>query len=205
MALTVIADLEAHLATSFTGDDITRVTDEWLPQAQAAAEAWCKQPLEHASVTEVFEVDQWESWYVTDRFPVTAVTSVTEDDTLLTVTDQYLSYEDGTLRRVNGALDSSWSMFPNGVTVVYTAGYGTGAPSPFDTVPPDLVLAIVSIAADLVDNSRVFAEHGGVPIKQIQLEGSDAVTYNEATNPRKPGEFTDAVKTLLSPFVRRLM
>ncbi len=160
--------------------------------------------MEHASVTEIFEVDQWESWYVTDRFPITAITSVTEDTNLLTVTDQYLSYEDGRLRRVNGALDSSWSMFPNGVTVVYTAGYGSGAPSPFDTVPPDLVLAIVSIAADLVAHAGVFAL-GVVPVKQVQLEGSDAVTYAVTVDMRKPGELSDAVKTLLSPYVRRLM
>lgn len=204
MALTTIEDLEAHLGTTFVAPDIDRVTDEWLPQAQATAEKWCQQPLEHATVTEIFEVDQWEQWYVTDRFPITAITSVTEDDTLLTVTDQYLSYEDGRLRRVNGVLDSSWSMYPNGVTVVYTAGYGTGAPSPFDDVPPDLVLAIVSIAADAVERAGVFAL-GTVPVKQIQLEGSDAVTYAVDTDMRKPGELTDAVKNLLSPYVRRRM
>ncbi len=203
MALTTITDLEAHLATTFTGDDITRVTDTWLPQAQAQAETWCKQALEHASVTEVFEVDQWEQWYSTDRFPITAVTSVTEDDDVLTVTDEYLFYADGRLRRVSGDLDQSWSKYPDGVTVVYTAGYGSGAPSPYDTVPPDLVLAIVSIAADAVERAAVYAV-GSVPIKQVQLEGSDSVTYNVDTM-RKPGELSDAVKTLLSPYVRRLM
>ncbi len=205
MALTTITDLEAHLATTFTGDDITRVTDEWLPQAQAAAEAWCQQPLEHATVTEVFEVDQWEQWHVTDRFPVTAITSVTEDDDLLTVTDQYLTYEDGRLRRVNGSLDSSWSMFPNGVTVVYTAGYGTGAPAGFTTTPPDLVLAIVSTASDLVERAGLFEKLGVIPIKQIQLEGSDTLTYAVTSDPRKPGELTAAEKNLLSPYVRRKM
>ncbi len=201
MALTTITDLEAHLATTFAGDDITLVTSTWLPQAQAAAEQFCLQPLEHASVTEVFEVDQWEQRYVTDRYPVTAVTSVTEDDTVLTVTDEYLFYQDGRLRRVNGSLDWSWSMFPNAVSVVYTAGYGTGAPSPFDAVPADLVLAIVSIATDLLNETRIFAEHAGVPVKQVQLEGSDAVTYGEPD--RKPGELSKGVKLLLSPYMRR--
>ncbi len=204
MALATISDLQAHLATTFTGDDVGRVTDEWLPQAQATAEGWCNQPLEHASVTEIFEVDQWESWYVTDRFPITAVTSITEDDTVLTVDTQYKSYEDGRLRRLNGTQDSSWSLLPDGVTVVYTAGYGSGAPSPFTTVPPDLVLAICSIAADAVERAGIFGL-GSVPIKQIQLEGSDTLTYAVDTDPRKPGELSKAVKSLLSPYVRRLM
>ncbi len=204
MALTTISDLQAHLATTFTGDDVGRVTDEWLPQAQATAEKWCNQPLEHASVTEIFEVDQWESWYVTDRFPITAVTSITEDDTVLTVDTQYKSYEDGRLRRLNGTQDSSWSQLPDGVTVVYTAGYGSGAPSPFTTVPPDLVLAICSIAADLVERASVFGL-GSVPIKSVQLEGSDTITYAVDTDPRKPGELSKAVKNLLSPYVRWLM
>lgn len=205
MALTTIEDLQAHLSTEFTGDDVDRVNDGWLPQAQATAEAWCMQPLEHATVTEIFEVDQWESWYVTDRFPITAVTSVTEDDNLLTVTDEYLFYEDGRLRRVNGALDSSWSTFPNGVTVVYTAGYGAAAPAGFQTAPPDLVLAIVSIAADLVERAGLFEELGVIPIKSVQLEGSDTLTYAVTADPRKPGELTAAEKNLLSPYVRRLM
>lgn len=205
MALTTIDDLEAHLATEFTGDDIDRVTDVWLPQAQATAEKWCQQPLEHAIVTEIFEVDQWESWYVTDRFPITAVTSITEDDDLLTVTDQYLFYEDGRLRRVNGVLDSSWSLFPNGVTVVYTAGYGAAAPAGFQTTPPDLVLAIVSIAADLVERAGLFEKLGVIPIKSVQLEGSDTLTYAVTSGPRKPGELTAAEKNLLSPYVRRKM
>ncbi|KKK70624.1 hypothetical protein LCGC14_2922120 [marine sediment metagenome] len=205
MALTTITDLEAYLATTFTGDDIGRVTDTWLPQAQAAAEKWCNQALEHASVTEIFEVDQWESWHVLDRFPVTAITSVTEDSDLLTVTDKYLTYEDGGLRRVNGVLDSSWSMLPDAVTVVYTAGYGSAAPAGFTDTPAYLVLAIVSIAADLVERAGLFEKLGVVPIKSVQLEGSDTLTYAVNADPRKPGELTAAEKNLLSPYVRRKM
>lgn len=204
MALITQADLEKYLQIEITEVPDATVT-QYIAQAQAAAEKWCKQPLEHAIVTEVFEVDQWEQWYVTDRFPITAVISITEDDELLTVTDQYRVYEDGRLRRVNGALDSSWSIFPDAVTVVYTAGYGTGAPSPFDTVPDDLVLGIVTICGDLFRYGAAYAAQGAIPIKSIQLEGSDTITYAVETDPRQPGELSDAVKTLLSPYVRRKM
>ncbi len=201
MALITQGDLEVYLQIDIT-DEPDATVAQYIAQAQAVAEAWCLQPLEHASVTEIFEVDQWENWYVTDRFPITAVTSVTEDDTLLTVDDEYKFYEDGRLRRLNGVLDSSWSMFPNGVTVVYTAGYGDGAPSGFITVPPDLVLAIVTICGDLFRYGAAYAAQGAIPIKSVQLEGSDTVAYAVETDRRQPGELSDAVKTMLSPYVR---
>ncbi len=204
MALITQADLEKHLQIDVTSEPDAIVT-QYIAQAQAVAEGWCNQPLEHASVTEIFEVDQWESWYVTDRFPITAVTSVTEDSTVLTVDTQYKSYEDGRLRRLNGTQDSSWSMLPNGVTVIYTAGYGSGAPSGFTTVPPDLVLAIVTICGDLFRYGAVYAAQGAVPIKSVQLEGSDTITYAVETDRRQSGELSKAVKNLLSPYVRRLM
>ncbi len=204
MALITQLNLERALQIDVTAEPDPTVA-EYIAHAQAVAEGWCKQLLEHATVTEVFEVDQWESWYVTDRFPVTAVTSVTEDDTLLTVTDEYLFYEDGRLRRVNGALDSSWSMFPDAVTVVYTAGYGSGAPSPFDTPPDDLVRGITQICVDMWRYAAQYAAQGAVPVSQVQLEGSDSLQFKVATHPIQPGDLSDAVKTLLSPFVRRLM
>lgn len=181
------------------------VVAEYIAHAQAVAEGWCQQPLEHAIVTEIFEVDQWEQWHVLDRFPVTAVTSVTEDDTLLTVDDQYLTYEDGRLRRVNGAQDSSWSMLPDAVTVVYTAGYGTGAPSPFDTIPDDLIRGITQICADMWQYGAAYAAQGAVPVSSVQLEGSDTMQFKVAEHPIQPGELSDAVKTMLSPYVRRTM
>ncbi len=204
MALITQADLETYLQIDITDEPDARVT-EYIAQAQAAAEAWCNQPLEHASVTEIFEVDQWEQWHVLARFPVTAITSVTEDDTVLTVTDEYLTYEDGRLRRVNGVLDSSWSMYPNGVTVVYTAGYGAAAPAGFTDTPDDLVLAIVTICGDLFRYGAAYAAQGAIPIKSVQLEGSDMIAYAVETDRRQPGELTAAVKTLLSPYMRRLM
>jgi hypothetical protein len=179
------------------------VVAEYIAHAQAVAEDWCKQPLEHASVTEIFEVDQWEQWYVTDRFPITAVTSITEDDTVLTVDDQYKVYEDGRLRRLNGNLDASWSMFPDAVTVVYTAGYGSGAPSPFDTVPDGLVRGITQICADMWQYAAQYAAQGAVPVSSVQLEGSDTMQFEVAEHPIQPGELSPAVKTLLSPYVKR--
>lgn len=204
MALITQGDLEVYLQIDITDEPDAQVT-QYIAQAQAAAEAWCQQPLEHATVTEIFEVDQWEQWHVTDRFPITAVTSITEDDTVLTVDDDYKVYEDGRLRRVSGVRDSSWSMLPNGVTVVYTAGYGDGAPSGFITVPADLVLGIVTICGDLFRYGAAYAAQGSIPIKSVQLDGSDTIVYAVETDRRQPGELTAAVKTLLSPYVRRKM
>ncbi len=204
MALITQQNLERLLQIDVT-DDADPVVAEYLAAAQAVAEGWCDQPLEHDTVTEIFEVDQWEQWYVTDRFPITAVTSITEDSTLLTVGDDYKFYEDGRLRRLNGVQDSSWSMYPNGVTVVYTAGYGAGAPSGFTTVPPDLVRAITQICADMWQYGAAYAAQGAVPISSVQLEGSDTMQFVVAKHPIQPGELSPAVKTMLSPYVRRRM
>lgn len=204
MTLITQQNLERALQIDVITDD-DPVVAEYIEQAQAVAEKWCNQPLEHASVTEIFEVDQWESWHVLDRFPVTAVTSVTEDDTLLTVDTQYKFYEDGRLRRLNGTQNSSWSILPNAVTVVYTAGYGSGAPSGFTTVPPDLVRGITQICVDMWKYGAAYAAQGAVPVVSVQLEGSDTMQFAVVAHPVQPGELSAAVKTLLSPYMRRRM
>lgn len=203
MALITQANLEKHLQITF-GTDPDPVVAELIGQAQAAAEAWCRQPLEYAAtVTETFEATQPDAWHVVERFPVTAVTSVTETGTVLTVTDQYVWYDDGRLRRVNGDSDASWAMTVDAVTVVYAAGYGTGAPAPYDTVPQDLVLGIVHIAAALFRNGVAFAKDGAVPVKSITLDGSDSLEFAVDPPGSEPPFISGTSKTLLAPYRRR--
>lgn len=195
MALITQADVEnaLHLA-----DDALDGTDValWISQAQAIAEAWCRQELEYAAaVTDTFEVDGWDPWWELDRFPVTAITSVTVDDTALTSTEYRLYPADGRIRRLSAGIEQTWSRWVDGNVVVYSAGYGSGAPSPYDTVPPNMVLGIAQIAGIL----RTASPSTPGAVKQVSLDGSDSITYAV-----KDGEseilMPQSVKMLLGPW-----
>ncbi len=199
--------LETHLQTTFTTAEEAFVVD-YLAQAQAACEAWCHQPLEYtASISETFEVDQTgEAWHVLDRFPVTAAPTIVEDTVTLTVTTDFLWYSDGRLWRIFGERDGAWSTKPGGVVVTYDAGYGTGAPSPYDSTPEDLELAIIVYAAALFRHGAAYAAQGPVPVSQVALDGSDTIQY--AVNSKPVGDaplLSPRSKQLLGPYMRRLM
>ncbi len=207
MPLITQADLEKYLQIDVTNEPDDVVT-QYIAQAQATADNYCHQPLEYSSVTEIFESDQPSAWRVLERFPISAVASVTEDGILLT-SDDYLWYADGRVRRVTGSgvgrFDRTWSMYPNAVTVVYGAGYGAGATAPYDVTPDDLILGIVTICGDLWRYGAQYAAQGSVPIKSVTLSGSDTITYAVGMDQRQPGELSQAVKMLLAPYVRRRM
>jgi len=202
MPLITQADLEKHLQIDVTNEPDAVVT-QYIEQAQATADNWCQQPLEYGTVTEIFDADQPSAWRVLNRFPISTVTSVTENDILLTEDDDYLWYADGRIRRVAGTVERSWSGLPDATTVVYTAGYGAGATAPFDTPPDDLILGIVTICGDLWRYGAQYAAQGAVPVKSVTLTGSDTITYATEVDQRQPGQLSQAVKLLLAPYMRR--
>lgn len=72
------------------------------------------------------------------NYPVSALTSVHEDDVLLTLdTDHYAYLDTGRLRR-NGV----WTTTPQGIKVTYTAGYSVAS------MPTDLKLGCLIQVAD---------------------------------------------------------
>jgi hypothetical protein len=207
MALATQAQLERHLQIDVTAEP-DPVVAEYLAQAQAACEAWAHQPLEYtAAISESFEVDQvGEAWHILDRFPVTAAPTVVEDTVTLTETTDFLWYEDGRLWRIFGERDGAWSTKPGGVVVTYNAGFGTGAPSPYDSVPVDLSLAIVVYAAALFRHGAAYAAQGPVPVSQIALDGSDTIQYAVNSKPIDDVPLlSPRSKQLLGPYMRRFM
>jgi len=200
--LATLTQLEKHLQTDL-GADTDGYVAEYLAQAQAACESYCRQPLEWAaSIVDTFE--DAGTWHQLSQFPVTGVTSIVEDTYTLTVTDEYLWYSDGRLRRVAGSVDWRWTTNPNGVVVTFDAGYGTGAP--VETIPPDLSLAIVTYAAALFRHGAAYAADGAKPIKSITLEGSDTIQYAVASEPLTEQPLLgQRSKQLLGPYMRRIM
>lgn len=196
MALCTQEDVEKLLQIDFGNNPDDTITQA-IAQATAAVEAYCNQTLETAAGEVTLEATGAETYLFIPRFPVTAVASVVEDDVTLTVTDQYLWYSDGRLRRVAGSFDAYWSQYANSVVVNYTAGWVT--------VPDDLILAAAEVAANIFKYGAAFASQGAVPIKSVTLDGSDSITYNSAATVEAAASdsLTPRIKRLLTPYVRR--
>lgn len=212
MTLATQADVEKLLQVDFGADPDDSVA-QYLAQADAAIANYCGQKLAwEAGLVEAFDGPDNTNWYVLPRFPVTGITSVVEDDDTLTVTDEYLWEEDGRVRRMNGELAWHWSRYPDANVVTYDAGYGTGAPSPYDDVPDDLVLVAAGYAAALFKHGAQWAAHGVEgPVKSVALQGSDTITYDNSAASKALADqggvpaLTEGQKMLLAPYRRRLL
>lgn len=212
MTLATQADVEKLLQVDFGADPDASVA-QYLAQADAMIASYCGQKLTWESgIVDTWSAESNEPVRVLSRFPITAVTSVVEDDVTLTVDDEYVwSAKNGTIRRVSGSFDWVWSTYVNANVVTFSAGYGTGAPSPYDDVPDDLVLVAAGLAASLFRHGAAWAAHGvDGPVKSIALDGSDTITYDtsqanaESSNASAP-TLTEGQKMLLAPYRRRLL
>lgn len=208
VALITQQDLEVYLQIDFD-DPADATVAALIAQAQDAADSYCNQPLEEqADIAYSFEVDQPEAWHVLPRFPVSAA-AVTEDGTALLAGTDYRLYQDGRLRRLQGgSWERSWTTLIDGAAVVYTAGWGVAIPA-----PEDLKRGITAICARFFAgipgrSGAAFAAQGPIPLKTVELEGSDSITY-------AIGDFDPAAdvvatvdaeaKSLLAPYMRRVM
>lgn len=210
MTLATQDDLEKLLQVDFGANPDASVA-QYLTQADAAIANYCGQPLTYdASVVDTFEGRGDSPTHVLERGFVSAVASVVEDGDTLTVTDEYLWYTDGRLRRVSGAFDWYWSKYANGVVVTYSAGYGAGAASPYDVVPDDVVLVAAGYAASLFKQGAHWAAHGVEgPVKSVALDGSDTITYDTAqankTDQTTVPSLSPGQMMLLAPYMRRAL
>ena len=209
MALCTQLDVEQKLQWDITSEPDAVIT-ALIADAQALIETEIGRTVESAARTETFDGGAWSlflKWW-----PVTALTSVTEDGTLLTVTTEYRWYERGKLIRTAGGYQKAWSNGkPQSIAVAYTGGYLVGT--------HDMELGTLgSICAEMV--ARAFkkgAENAAIPagasgqIASVTLAGSDSVTYTDtsggSTSSSGVGQFIyledDEKRTLhLPPFIR---
>lgn len=132
-----------------------------LRGATAVIDGYCGQLI--GNITETVELLGGGSFVTLPGFPVSNVTSVTENGTLLTE-GSYQWTTDGILTRLGGHV---WG---SKVEVTYT--YGVGA------TPADIQLVCLSLAA------RYYLNPGG--LKQETLAGGYSASY--AANELAPGE-----------------
>jgi hypothetical protein len=208
MALCTQADVEAKLQWDITADPDPVVT-ALITDAQALIEAEVGRTLESAATTEL--IDGGGAAIFLSRFPVTAITTVTEDGTVLTAGADYLLYEKaGKLIRVSGSHQIYWrTTKAQGIEVVYTGGYLLAD-------HPSELEHLGSICAEVVARAfRRGADSAAIPagaagaIQSLALDGSDSVTY--ATSGEGAGGgglnafvfLTDDERTQLDRYKRR--
>lgn len=174
MTLCTQADVEKKLQWDITAEPDSVVTAH-IADAQALIEAEVGRTLESDTRTEVFDggrVAFFLKWW-----PVTTLTSVTEDGTVLASTD-FKWYENGKLIRVFNDYPTYWrTSKPQSIEVDYTGGFLAG------THDSELE-HLGSICAEVVARAfRRGAENAALPagaagaVQSVSLSGSDTVTY----------------------------
>jgi hypothetical protein len=176
LALCTQLDVEQKLQWDITAEPDTTVT-ALIADAQAHIEAEVGRALESGTRQETFDGGRVALFL--KYFPVTAVTSVSEDGDVLTVDDDYIWNERGRLLRVSAAgYQKMWTTYkPQSIVVDYDGGY----------VSPDHDVELEhlgSICAELVARAfRKGADNAALPsgaagaIQSVSIEGSDSVTY----------------------------
>jgi len=182
MALCSQSDVEMRLQIDFTSAS-DPVCAALIAAAQGHIEREVGYPLESVgSLVESFDGDRLRSTVWLKRRPLTAVASVVEDGTTLTVTTDYLFYSEGRIVRVSSGYATGWRTSKlQGIVVTYTAGYTFGAAG---TVPQDLVDLCANVAARAFQEGAAFAAlpdgSAGGSVRSISLEGSDSVEFAES-------------------------
>lgn len=109
-----------------------------INSATKQIENWCNRHFISATYTETFDGENKKNLYLRER-PITAVASVKDDTTTLTVDEDYYAYmSEGRIMKASGV----WIDSPQNYTVEYTAGYTSLA-----DVPDDIQLACLMIVA----------------------------------------------------------
>lgn len=179
MALAAQIDVEQRLQWDITSEPDAVITT-LIASAQALIELEIGRTVESSARVETLDGGAWSlflKWW-----PVTSVTTVTEDAVALTPTTDFLWYPRGKLIRVSGGYQTYWRAWkPQSIAVAYVGGYLVG------THDAELA-ALRSICAEVV--ARAFkrgADNAAIPvgasgqIASVTLAGSDSVTYTDTS------------------------
>lgn len=179
MALCVQADIEKRLQWDITAEPDPVVT-MLIADATSLIESELGRPAETGSRVETFDGGYW-SLFLT-AWPVTAVASVVEDGTTLTVTTDYKWSATGKLIRVSSGYQIWWKTTkPDSIVVTFTGGYVAATHvSEFNHLG--------AICAEMVARAfRKGADSAALPVgasgavASVTLAGSDSVSYTDSS------------------------
>lgn len=148
-AFCTIADLEAFVQVAIGTPNASATAA--IAAASAAIQNYCRQRIEQVEGDVLtLTVEPYRSVIVLPEQPVTAVASVVEDGTALTVGTDYHWTTAGVIRRRTGTWNSNWQE----VVVTYTHGYST--------IPDDLKGVCIRAAARAYQAGLRAAAAGGI-------------------------------------------
>ncbi len=200
MALLTETDLEAALQVGLTENTPGSIAAA-IEIASSIVETYVGRELESATYTnEVFDGLGHPALWLR-RFPVTAVTSVTEDGTALAVDDDYIFNASGRILRVSGGQRYPWVDKPAAIVITYDAGY--------TTIPANIRWVATRLAARILQAGRAYSglDDAAIGLKSIKLEGSDEVTFGDAAQDATAAakaltdEEKDALESELQEFI----
>lgn len=179
-----IADLEAFLQVTI--DTPNAPATAAITAASAAIQNYCRQRIEQV-VGDILTltVEPYRSMLLLPEQPVTAVASVVEDGTLLTVGDHYRWTASGLLVRQAGAWNSGWQE----VVVTYTHGYAT--------IPDDLKGVCIRAAARAYQAGLRAAAGGGI----AGIASEQLPDYSVSFVPESAGASASSLGASAAPFL----
>jgi hypothetical protein len=172
-------DVEIKLQWNITAEPDATVT-ALIADAQALIEAMVGRPLESATHTAILNGGRVA--YFLRNWPVTAVTSVTEDGVALVEDDDFKWFGNGKLIRVSASgFQILWKTHKlQAIEVEYVGGYLAG----HDDLHDIALEHLRSLCAEVVARAfRKGAANAAIPagsagaVQSVSLTGSDTVTY----------------------------
>lgn len=169
-AFCTVDDLEAFLQVVIADNNASALAA--IAAASAAIQNYCRQTISQVAAEALtLTVSEHRRTILLPEQPVTAVASVVEDGTTLTVGDHYRWSRAGLLTRIGRNWATGWQ----DVVVTYTHGYAT--------IPDDVKSVCVQAAARAYRAGLGSAASGGIPnIQAEQAEGDYSVTFAAAAN-----------------------
>ncbi len=188
--LTTLGNVKSELSITDTShdDDLRR----YITASSASAANYCNRVFPVETVSERFLPGHCYQWIHKSeilqlaRYPLITVTSVTEDDTALTVnTDYLINASNGQLTRLSSEHSIRWLAL--GITVVYSSGYAT--------IPSDLEDAVIRLVA-----KRYFSKGRDSTLRQESIPGVREAAYWIASGDKAPGNITPDIADILDNY-----
>jgi hypothetical protein len=178
--LATLAVVKAALGIAGTGEDLT--LPPLIARGSAAIATACNRVLVSETVEESLR-NASQLGLTLDRYPVTSITTITQDGTTLAPTDFEADLSTGIVERLNGDRIGCWS---RGRTVVrYVAGWS------LETMPADIVQALIATVASF----RSQADRDPL-LRAVDITGVERCEWQVGGADGLPG----AVLALLEPY-----
>ncbi|MGL3208303.1 hypothetical protein [Bradyrhizobium sp. BR 1433] len=182
ISLTRLDTVKAELGIVDRGSDDK--LKKLISQASGIVASYCNRVFALETVQEIFRVRCGPHGLTTGRYPVTAITSIVENDTELSEDDFEADLEAGIIERLRSGCAVRW---PQGkVTVVYSAGYD---------LPDDVPEPVERATIELVKQFYSSGDRDPL-VRSETVEGAGSTDYFAPFS----GGFTPEVEALLAPY-----